>query len=181
MNKLMKLFAFTLLALGLGFGSAHAARIGNVPTAQDGQPVATSDYLGVSFSTVQFSSANVLVADGDVALVGIMFTSATNVSDFLMLRSTGGLTPGATSAGNAGGDDYTTTGEVYRIYMTSSTLSVAGTAGIIQHGFKWSPPAPMRFRSGLAAKMNTHTLNSVVILYHRLVPRKITNPYGSDE
>ena len=161
-NKI-SLTALTLMFLAVGVSQAKFI---DVPAAKE-NALPSYDYGGVSYSTVSFSSAGVLVSDGPGSIVGFVTSSnsATTQASFIIFRDTDSLIGTAISGrtpGNAA-DDYLTTDEFARVYFTTQTAG--GYPNGITYGQVFKFPAPIRFKRGCVAKSNTEVMQIITYLY----------------
>lgn len=169
MKKSFLLFAFMLALPGLPLAFADGI-IAAHPTSE-GYPLGTSDFAGVLYTTISFSSANAVCFTGQGSIVGFMASSSTISSDFIMFSDSAPtdkasyISSGAVSAGQNAGDDYTTTNEVFRVYMATTTPTPYGET---QLGTYFKCPVAVRFKGGALAKMTTNAYNKVVVLWTRL-------------
>ena len=166
MRKLTLLTA-TIVALMVGVGRTETLM---VPQNQSGFPL-SPDY-GVTYSTIAFSSANVLLIGdepGNVAtkggsIVGFIASSYTFAAplDFILFRDTGSILNQPENASGLGGD-YQTNNEICRVYLASTSVATNGTA--LQLGQSYKLPQPIRVKRGLTAKASTALLNMVTFIY----------------
>lgn len=159
MKKFLLSFAFILM-----LGSLAHARMAGLPTNQYGQGIESSDYAGVDIATVSFSSSNVLLSAGDCSVIGFIASSNTSPTDYISIRSTGGVV-GATDGG-FGVADYDTSAEVVRVYLSSFTLG-AVSPSYINQGMSYKFPAPIRMKGGATGKTNVRNINFITFLYHK--------------
>lgn len=152
----MKKLFLTIAILLAGVAVAQAGyRKTEVPEAQDGQPVMTSDYAGYDICRTSFTTNGVFCSSGELIVAGMIASSSSVQSDFVIFRDTDG----------AGSSDTNVTEETFRVYFASGSVI---TGGVIQNGTNFRPPGPVRHKKGLVIKTNSSVMNMVTVLYHRI-------------
>lgn len=163
MKKLLIAAAF----LGLMAAKAQAGTLLDTPEAP-GSAQVSADYGGVSYSSVSYSSANVLCFTGAGVIHWIHISSipanATPGADFIIVRDTNNLTSGAVSGG-PGVDpltvDYSVSGEAFRLNI--STVTGGNCNGSPADGYTYWFAPPIRLRKGGAVKTNVSNYNRMTI------------------
>lgn len=162
--------SFILAALLVLSASLAKADLRDIPKGGP-QALASADYGGVDYSTVTFSSANVLLVGGIINKGNSGSISKVHVSSFplggidstyFIIRDTWNIIPGAVSGGQAASSDYTTTNEVYRVYLTtaSGTKWVGSGTGF---GFDYVFDPPLRVRKGATFKWSANSVPGTTI------------------
>lgn len=155
---------YILLALVVGMaGWAIAGEEFRVPSADSAQPAWSADFVGLSYSTSQFSSAlstpcvdGVASASGRFVVAGVSFSTG-NTSDFVQFFDA----PNVNVANAAG--------EVTRVYnMANSTMSIGATPGGLGAGYSPVGARPLRFNKGLMYKPSSSNYNSIVIHLYKM-------------
>lgn len=129
-----------------------------VPEADSAQPAWSADFVGLSYSTSQFSNAlstpcvdGVVSASGRFIVAGVTFSTG-STSDFVQFFDA----PNVNVANSAG--------EVTRVYnMANSTMSIGATPGGLSAGYSPVGARPIRFNKGLMYKPSSSNYNSIVI------------------
>ena len=119
--------------------------------------LATSDYGGVQYGLIKFSTVATVISDGPGAIVGLIASSNTNTTDCIIFYDTAAVTTPADEQAGA---------ELTRVYL--STNAAAGTAVITGNpvlGTYFKFPVSIRAKRGIVARANTGLLNIVTILY----------------
>ncbi len=148
-----KLLLIAAVMLGLG-GLAKADTL-LIPQG-GGDALASSDYGGVSYSTVSISTNSFLAFSGPGSLVGFTASSSTAIGDYIQFFDT------ETVLANPALETYRTNDEFARIYMSSQT-ALGGT--IINYGTTYKFPAPVRIKRGLASKTSTPGIISLTLYW----------------
>ena len=152
----------------VGFAGADSR---NTPTGR-AEALATADYGGVDITTISFSSANYLLAAGDIVIHGFHIASHTASTDFVIFRATISIS----SHPNAGAEaDFNTNKEVFRVYLSTRVLEYGGafvnsnTTDSIsidsKLGFDYWFKYPMRIKGGAAVKLNTSLIRLMTVFY----------------
>lgn len=154
----MKRYFILVAALLAVCGSKVFADTRLVPQG-GGSHLATADYGGVSYSTIAFSSANVLNFSGPGSVVGIVVSSFafSATSPWVSFRDTHSIL--------GSGTDYTTTDEYVRVNLTTQTLHTGTVAFPGTGNFVFTFPKPIKVRLGSAVKASVSTLNLITVLY----------------
>ena len=118
----------------------------------------TSDYGGVSYSTIAFSTANVIVFTGAGSVLGFVASSNTASTDFIMFRDTDSLVSTVSNT------DQATHAEFSRVYL--STASGYSLDIIPRNGFgtTYKFPAAILVNKGLAVRPVTAASNGVSLI-----------------
>lgn len=156
LKKMLLLAAFIIAGVKL----THAGPSYSVPEGPSSQ-IYTSDYAGVSYSTVSLSSANVQHFVGAGVFQGIMVSSFAfaNPPQYILIRDTESLL-GSTS-------DYNTHAEVFRVELTTGSWA-SGQSSNDSNGirnFYYKPPYPIRMKRGLATKAVDATVRMYNVLW----------------
>lgn len=158
----MKKLFLTIAILLAGVAVAQAGpRKAELPEAQNGEPVFSSEYAGYDVCRSSLTSNGVFCSSGEIVVAGLYASSNTAFTDFVIIRDTDG----------AGSSDTNVTEEVFRVYLTSASVVSGTNPGTL--GTKWTPPGgPARLKRGLVIKANVSTINMVTVLYHKLVSNR---------
>ena len=152
-----KLFIATVLVSLMAVVKAEAGSLLDTPEAP-GAAQASADYGGVAYSSVSFSSGNVLcfTGQGVISWINLSSVPVVNGVQFLIIRDTASLTSGAPNtpiAGNvsAGLTDYSTNDEIWRLNIATNSgvnwVSTPNEGGVY---YRFDPP--LRVKRGLAVK-----------------------------
>lgn len=152
----MKRLLLTIAILFTGVAMAQAGyRKTEVPESQNGEPVMTADYAGYDVCRTSFTTNGVFCSSGEIIVAGVIASSSSVQTDFVIMRDTDG----------AGSSDTNTTEETFRVYFASGQVIPGG----IPAGTNFRPAAgPVRHKKGLVIKTNSSVMNMVTVLYHRI-------------
>lgn len=171
-----KVLLSTIATLFMGVAVVQAsAVIYGAPQTSDGQVAQTADYGGVGFSTVTYSSSNVLLfgrGGGSISFIHFATAPAAG-TNFAIIRATNPtnddyLTPGAIS-GNRGPNpltaDFSTGDEVYRIHIASSLANNYNGLSSFDpaRGYDYKFPVPLRINGAATFKLESVNYGPVTI------------------
>lgn len=152
---MIKKLIMVAAVLGSWATMAHALTI-NVPQGPLTQ-LATSDYGGVSYSTITFSTQTFLLSDTWASVTGFVASSNTAMSDYIVFYDT----PALLSTRNEQPET-----EFARVYLTTiaaNTTSIFPGSPVLGTSYKF--PASIRTKRGLVARSSAGNLNMLTILY----------------
>lgn len=147
----MKKYLFAaIFSFAVSYASADSV---SIPQGKGSNPLASADYGGVKYSTVAFSTNNILCFSGPGSVAGFVFSSTFVANDYVSFRDTnsvnlvgGGVVVQGDAATNVG--DGSSNREFARVYV-SSALNDAYT-----RQQTYSFPKPIRVGAGLAVRTN---------------------------
>jgi len=142
----MKILVSFALLLGL-VGLAYSGNTLVIPQTQDGNPIYTSDYGGVKYTTSSFSAQMVTACVGSGVSYGVYFSTGVNTNMDLVTFYDSSTTYNALSGGAT----------VYSVYNSgtagsSSTLTAWGFQG---------PPRPIRHNNGIFWRSSSALYNMI--------------------
>lgn len=152
----MKKLFFLLPFLAIFCIGAAKAETLLVPQGSE-SALATSDYGGVQYGLLTFSTNPTVISDTYGSIVGFVASSNTNTTDCIIFYDTAAVTSPA--------DEQTGT-EIARVYLSTNVISASAViTGAPVLGTTYKFPAPIRTKRGIVARANTKVLNIVTILY----------------
>lgn len=154
----MKRHLFLLPALMFLIVGAVNSKTILVPQGSE-SALPTSDYGGVSYGTIKFSTGTQVFSNNIGSIVGFVASSNTSTTDCVIFYDTAAvISPADEQPGT----------EIARVYLSTNVITASAViTGNPVLGTTYKFPAPIRVTRGIVARTNSAAINVITILYNK--------------